>query len=227
MSKEFLKLQKQISLLNNKGNFVSILIYGAMLLDSNKAKDLDIVIVVKKVNAELSNLFNLLEKYKNLDFNIYTYDEITNNLSYYTREFKLEYLSKGLCIYGKNIFYDEFLKVSDYQYKQSILIRSIEHLQIVRQKYFSNLLSEEKKFLFLEKYFLRISKNILLFKGVEDHTSVNNLSPIDIFKKLVNIKMFDYLPELDNIKNSEQYFSLFSLISEALIICKKDFDLGN
>ncbi len=229
MNEKFLKLKKEISSIPDKDNLVSVLIYGSILDNKNNRNtinDLDIIIVVKKVDSTLNNLFKLLlNKYKNIDFNVYSYEEILNDLSFYTREFKLEYLAKGLCIYGKNIFHDEFLKVNNYEYKQSILIRSIEHLQMVRQKYFSSSLNYNQKFDYLKKYFIRISKNILLFCGVDNYSSVNKLDKNEIFKKLITIGMFDVLPDIDNIKKLDEYFNLFNIISKVLIRCKKDFDL--
>lgn len=225
MTEEFLRLQKEILILPCKDNLVSILIYGAMLTDRNTAHDLDIIIVVKKVDSTLNSLFELLSgRYKNLDFNVYSFEEILNDLSFFTREFKLEYLTKGVCIYGENIFVDEFKKVNNYKYKQSILIRSIEHLQMVRQKYFSVVISYDQKFNFLKKYFLRISRNILLFSGTDNHSSVNNISQNEIIQKLVNVGMFDTLPNVDNVKTIDEYFNLFDIISKVLIKCKQKFD---
>lgn len=227
MKEEFLELKKDIVSLLHKDNIVSILIYGTALNSDTAANDLDIVIVVKNVDVNLKELFALLAKrYASLDFNVYSQSEILGDLSYYTREFKLEYLSKGLCIYGENILKAEFSKVTLFRYKQSILIRSIEHLQSVRQKYYSTSTPEDKKLLYLKKYFLRISKNILLFNQVFNHSEVNSIDKTEIFKKLVEIEMFEFSPDIDSITKLDDYFSLFHLIDEALIRCKRRFDIN-
>ena len=225
MTEEFLQLQKEISSLLYKDNLVSVLVYGSILESKDTTNDLDIIIVVKKVDSSLSDLFSLLSyKFKNLDFNIYSYEVIFGGLSFYSREFKLEYLAKGLYIYGENILKNELQKVNNYQYKRSILIRSIEHLQIVRQKYFSSSLSDNQKFELLRKYFMRISKNILLFNGVGDHTFMNDLEQNAIFNKLIEIKMFDIFPKIDNNTKLDNLFAQFYILSEALIKCKKGFE---
>ena len=226
MKEEFLRLQQEIKYLACAENILCVLVYGTIVNDSSTANDLDIIIVVKNVDSTLNELFKVLsKKYKNLDFNVYSQEEILNDLSFFTREFKLEYLAKGLCVYGENLFKKEFLKVTLYEYKQSILIRSIEYLQIVRQKYFSTALNSKEKLYFLEKYFLRISKSILLFKKVDNHSSVNSLNKDEIFKKLITIGVFDLLPDINNVKSIDEYFNLFYILSEALIKCKKEFSI--
>src|SRR3989344_2104068 len=144
MTEKLSEFQREVSSLPGKENTVCVLVYGTMATDSDIANDLDIVIVVKKVDFGLNALFELLSRQsKNLDFNVYSHEEILNDLSYYTREYKLEYLAKGVCIFGTNIFLEEFEKVNKFRYRQSILIRSIEHLQMVRQKYFFSSLNPE------------------------------------------------------------------------------------
>jgi len=225
MSEELLRLQKDISSLPHSDNLVSIVVYGSIITNESKAQDLDIIVVVQKVNTSLSHLFKLLyERYSTIDFNVYSYAEILSTVSFYTREFKLEYLQKGLCIYGANIFQDEFLKVDANKYRRSILIRSIEYLQMVRQKYFSRSLTDAQKFEYLKKYFLRICKSILLFCGRHDHSSVNKMTQVEILEDLVAMRVFDTLPDIESIENKNDLFNLFSIISDALMKCKKEFD---
>ena len=225
MTEKLLQLHDDISSLSCRENLVSVLIYGTTVNSSDIANDLDVVIVARKINSSLRTLFELLySKFKNLDFNVYSEEEFFNNLSYYTRGFKLEYLAKGFCIYGINIFEQEYKKVDKYSYRQSILIRSIEHLQIVRQKYFSASFDPDQKFRCFKKYFLRISKNILLFKGVCDHSSVNNMTDSEIMENLFDLGAFSVLPNLKEVRTLEEYLSLFDIISDALIKCKKEFD---
>ncbi len=223
MLEEFIELKKDIESLTEKENIISFLLYGSMLTDRNNANDLDGVIIVKKVDGSLKSLFKLLEnKYKKLDFNIYSEEEVLNNLSYYTREFKLEYLSKALCLYGKNILEDKSLEVSSFSYKQSILIRSIEHLQLVRQKYFLSSVSDDIKLAYFNKYLIRICKNILLFKGLYSYINVNNLSEREIIIKISEIKHFNIFNSLENIKSPEDYILLFNILSKILIKLKSE-----
>lgn len=227
MREEFLRLKKEIQSFSFKENIVCLLLYGSIIFNDKNSEDLDGIVVVKKVDSTLNDLFILLRgRYKKLDFNIYSYEEVVGNLSFYTREFKLEYLAEGLCLYGENIFKDEFKKIDRYRYRHSILIRSIEHLQMVRQNYF-NSSSDDLKIKYLKKYFLRISKNILLFKGIENHTSVNNLNQDEIMEKLVRLGMFNNIPGKSATESLDEIFNLFSLISEALLKCKKEFESLN
>jgi len=170
MSEEFLNLKNDIKSLDSNRNIICLLLFGSVLFDSNNAKDFDIIIVVKKVDPGLKELIALFSsRYEKVDFDIFTQKKMIKNLSFYTREFKLEYLAKGLCVYGKNIFIDMWKKVNRYEYKQSLLIRNIEYLQLVRQKYYSSE-NELVKLAYLKKYFLRISKSVLLYWGIDDHS---------------------------------------------------------
>lgn len=225
MNEDLLKLQKEILRLPNRDNLVCILIFGSVITNKSAAHDLDIIIVCKNVNNSLISLFELLEnQYRNIDFNLYSFEEIKGNISFYTREYKLEYLVKGTCVFGKNIFIDEYLKINNLQYKQSILIRSIEYLQMVRKSYFSKSTNLDHKFYFLKKYLLRILKNILLFKGVDNHNSVNKLDQNELFHKLFKLGGIKIMPKLDRINTLHDYFNLFCIVSDALIKCKIEFD---
>ena len=222
MSEELIDLKTKILNVCTDDNLVSFIVFGSTALSAENPNDLDAIVVVKKVDSTLLNLFGILkESYAKLDVNIYTVEEVKNNISFYTREFKLEYLSKGVCLFGDNIFIEQFNKVTNFQYKQSILIRSIEHLQLVRQKYLTSTLNEDQKTKFLKKYFLRISKNILLFKGVFSHSDVNRLAEGEIYNKLIELKLFDAIPQLD-IEVS--LFDEFRQISKALACCKQELN---
>lgn len=226
MSEELLRLKTKILNVCTDDNLVSFVVFGSTALNVENPNDLDAIVVVRKADPTLENLFDMLkESYFKLDINIYTLEEVENNLPFYTREFKLEYVSKGVCLYGNNIFIQEFDTVTDYQYKQSILIRSIEHLQLVRQKYLASDSNDVQKIKYLKKYFLRICKNILLFKGIFDHSSVNELVESEVYKKLVELRLFNKIPQLDIEKSSTFLFVEFEQISKALVSCKEEINL--
>lgn len=227
MRNYLLDLRKEIFSLPNADNLVYFLVYGSVLENQKNINDFDGIVVVKKVDSTLNELFKLLaSKYSKLDVNIYAYNEILNNLSFYTREFKLEYLANGLCLLGKNIFHNEYLKVNEYEYKQSMLIRSIERLQMVRQKYFLTSVTSREKMAYIEKYLLRISRSILILQGLENDLSASKLQQDEINQKLIEIGMLDSSLSFDKAKTLDERFEFFdSIISKALIKCKKDFDL--
>lgn len=217
-------LKKKIEMLSSVDNIECFLLYGSYAQGSSNPDDLDAIIVVKKIDTNLTDLFTLLNNnFKKLDINIYTKDEVINNVSFFTREFKLEYLAKGVCLIGKNIFIRQYKNISSVQYKQSILIRSIEHLQMVRQKYFFGLKSDVEKRTFMIKYFHRISRNILLFLGDENHTTVNRLSFNDVCKKLISINLFNEIPNLENL-STDELFNKFGALSAVILKLKKDFE---
>ncbi|HAS80473.1 MAG: hypothetical protein UR25_C0001G0076 [Candidatus Nomurabacteria bacterium GW2011_GWE1_32_28] len=223
MKKDFSNLKKEIRNLKDKKKILSVIIYGSAISNKKKVNDLDGIIVVKEVNSSLLPFFNLLNtKYEKLDFNIYTYEELIKKISFYTREFKLEYLAKGNCIYGENLLKKEFSKISKFEYRHSLLIRTIEHLQMVRHKFFTSKIDDDQKRVYLEKYFWRISRNLLLFKGEHNHTSVNKLSQKDILKKLYTLKLYDYVPKINSQLTLDEFFDCFVLISKAIIECRKE-----
>ena len=210
-------LKNEIKKLDIYGNLVCILLYGSVASNSQNPDDLDGVVVVKKVNSDIKELFNLLRSYFNkLDFNIYSEYEVKNKISYFTREFKLEYLANGTCLFGENIFKELYSCVTNQEYRLSILTRSIEHLQMARQRYFFVLKNEEDRFKYLYKYFLRISKNILLFYGVCSHTTVNNLTNNELFLKLYDCNIFDKIVDMEKVKSSDELFGLFYQIEQAI-----------
>ncbi len=216
-------IKKEIKSLEIASNIVCLILYGSVTTNAENPDDLDGIIVVKEITPALDELFYLLKlHFTKLDFNIYSKYEVENNISYFTREFKLEYLAKGLCILGENIFMSIYSLVTEKQYKFSLLVRSIEHLQLVRQKYFFGLKSEEEKYKYLKKYLVRISKNILLFYGKFTHTTVNELTDSQVFKELYVSKVFDRIIVINSVTLSKDLLTLFSFIENALYRMRKE-----
>ncbi len=223
MKKDFLILKREIKNLKNKDNILSVIIYGSTISNKKKINDFDGIIIVKEINSSLLDLFNLFNaKYKKLDLNIYSQEELINNISFYTREFKLEYLAKGTCIFGENLLKKEFIKITKPEYRRSLLIRTIEHVQMVRQKFLTSNLDDNQKRAYLEKYFWRISKNLLLFKGEYNHTSVNKLTQKEVLKKLYTLKLYDRIPKINSQLTLNELFDSFVLINKAIIECRKE-----
>lgn len=225
---DFTELKGKISKINEgRNNIICLLAYGSMLTDSKNASDLDIIIVVNSFNPSLDNLFKLLsEEFEKLDFHVYLQKEIEQNLSFFTREYVLEYLAKGLCLCGENIFKDKFSEVTEIQYKRSIFIRSVEHVQMVRKVFFSGKHNDEYKLKYLKKYILRLSINILLFNKIMSHTECSKMSLPDVLgiMEKENYISRKYLNS-DRIPDSlEDSYNLFCVISENLLNCRKYFD---
>ncbi|MCX6754514.1 MAG: hypothetical protein NTU81_01635 [Candidatus Nomurabacteria bacterium] len=226
MRKELLSLKKDISLISCKNNLVCVLIYGSILKDDYKADDLDVIIVVKKVDSTLNEIFKLFSNvFNKLDIHTYSQEEISQGLSFYSREFILEYLAnEGMCIFGNNIFKNEFLNINAYQYKQSMLIRSIERIQMVRKKYFISSVGQDEKLKYLKKYFLRISKSILILENKENNDSLKNLTQEEVNQKLFTSGVLDFLIDSSHLNNLDDCFNLFDNISNVLTRCKKNIE---
>jgi hypothetical protein len=224
MLEQFEKLKREIGSLPSKKNIVCLLLYGSTTTSPENADDFDAILIVKKVDTSLNDLFDLLKsKYKKLDVNVYTLEEIEKDLSYYTREFKLEYQAKAISVYGKNILIDEYKKVTKYKYKQSIMIRSIEYIQNVRLKYLTSFLDDSQKIKYMKKYFIRICKGLLLFYDYDTHTSVNKLSDLEVINKVVSLGILESKPKSFDKINVDDLFNCFKLLDKAVIKSRVDF----
>jgi len=146
---------------------------------------------------------------------LYLQKEIDTDLSFFTREYVLEYLSKGLCICGKNIFKNKFEKIIETEYQKSILIRSTEHTQMVRKVFFSNIYSNEYKLKYIKKYILRLSVNILLFYKIKPYAELSILPYLEVMRLMKeNLFIESEVVKLDSLKES---FGVFCIISSNLV----------
>jgi hypothetical protein len=114
------------------------------------------------------------------------------------------------------------------QYRRSILIRSIEHVQLVRKVFFTKKYSLEYKQFFLRKYIIRLSKNILLFKNVMSYDDLSVLTNTQILSIMKShgliLDEFD-LSRMKTKKDLVQDFKLFCDIGSNLIRCKKELGM--
>lgn len=219
---KFKKLKIEISNLSCKDNICCFLLHGS-ILNQKKYNDADIIIIVKDINKDVSEFFQLVFRYfKNPDFHIYSIDEIENDISFFTRQYVMEYLAQAECIFGFNIFQSKFKKVTDLEYRSSILIRSIEHVQMVRKVYYSNKYDKEYKINYLKKYTIRLAKNILLFKRIYTYNYLSSLSYTQIKRLLIRNKLLEYRSLRLNSKNSlNNHYNIFCSLGNNLIFCKK------
>ena len=209
-------------------NVSSIVLYGSMYkkIFEIDIHDTDLIIVVKDPQNDFSELFIYLRGiFKNLDFHIYTEKEIEANIPFHTREYVLEYLAKGICLYGENCFPGLYKKVTSEQYKQSIFIRTIAHIQMVRHVYFSNKHNFEYKIFYLKKYIQRIGKNMLLFLDVSDYDSLERISAEHLFSELTKNGLITKSPTegFNDFKLLDFYYHIFCDLSEKIILLKEKF----
>lgn len=226
---DFRRFKREVSRLNCRRNIRCLLFYGTILKKCAKVNDVDVIVVLKDIKSDSSALFELLFKeFENVDFHVYSIDEIEGGLSYFTREYITEYLSKGYCIYGENVFKTLYKKVTRRQYRRSILIRSIEHVQMVRKVLFSKKYSLPYKYFFLRKYIIRLSKNILLFKRIMNYDDLSVLTDTQILSTMKSYGLIPVNSTLSPIKSRMglvQDFRLFCDISSNLITCKKELGM--
>lgn len=202
------KISADISKFPCASNITCIFLYGSIYKKIHKADihDTDMTIVIKDDKVDITPLLVFLEKYfENLDFHIYTNAEIKNDLSFFTREFVLEYVTKGLCIYGKDILHEQYKKVTKEQYIESIFIRSVEYLQLVRKVYYSNNHSFEYKLAYLKKYATRLARCIILIKGYALWDELERMPPDQIISLLFKKK---HLPQEFKIEAKDSKMSL-------------------
>lgn len=221
------ELSSRLALLSCKDNIDCFLLYGSIFRkeDGVNLNDTDIIIVLRDIKRDTRDLFDFIfSEFPNPDFHTYTSEEIEKGVSFFSREYVLEYLSKGICLLGSNIFLNKFISVSDHQYRRSILIRSIEHVQMVRKIYYSPKHSAVYKLFFVKKYIIRLSRNILLFRKLIRYDQLDLLSDAEVIEliKKYGILLTKY-SFLENSKEDlEYYFQIFCAIGANLIACRND-----
>lgn len=186
------KISADISELPCAENITCVYLYGSIYKKIHKIDtfDTDMTIVIKDEKIDISPLFLYLQKYfENIDFHLYTNKEINNDLSFYTREFVLEYVTKGLCVYGNSdILTNQYKKVTREQYVRSIFIRSVEYLQTVRAVYYSNKYAIDYKLRYIKKYATRLARCIILMNGYTTWDELERMTPNQIIKMLSDRK---------------------------------------
>lgn len=223
---DILALQCEVNQLRSKSNILCFLLYGSILKESDQSriKDTDIILVLRDLSFDSSDIFEFIHKrFYNPDFHVYGAEELRSGLSHFTREYVMEYLAKAKCLFGTNVFVDLFSQVSTRQYKESILIRSIEHTQMVRKVFFSTKYTTEHKIEYLRKYIIRLSRNILLFKKLASYTELDKLSDVEIVEMVqVIIKTEESFAELLQSAYLPSLYKLFVMTSAFLLECKNE-----
>jgi len=212
-------LQRDLEVLKQECRLRCFLVYGSLLQGVERPNDLDVIIVVDAFEKTQA-IFEAISKHfpeSKLDFHIYLTEEVETGVSFFTREYVLEYLSKGMCLCGENLFKDKFEQVTLLQYKKSMFIRSVEHVQMVRKTLFSDTLSKERKLIFVRKYLLRLSINVLLFNNISSHEALSSMTLLEVLRLM---KEFHFLTDFDEKLLTEgsweEVFNLFSTVSARL-----------
>jgi 8-oxo-dGTP pyrophosphatase MutT (NUDIX family) len=225
-SMAIVQIQNQLNELECITDVASIVLYGSMYkkIFEVDIHDTDLIIVVKDTSKDFSELFTYLRTiFKNLDFHIFTEEEVSNSIAFYTREYVLEYLSKGISLYGKNPFVDLYADVTPQQYKESIFIRTVAHVQMTRKIYLSNEANYEYKMSYLKKYIQRIGKNMLLFLEVTDYDSLEKISTEHLFNELIRNELItkSSVEGFNDLKPLDFYYNILCDLSDKLILFRK------
>jgi ADP-ribose pyrophosphatase YjhB (NUDIX family) len=221
------QIQATLDTLEGKENIVSIILYGSMFkkIFEVDIHDTDLIVVVKDTSKDLSGLFVFLRSiFNNLDFHIYTESEVRNGVAFYSREYVLEYLAQGISLYGKNIFPDLYKKVTRKQYQNSIYIRSVAHVQMVRKVFLSDKHTFDYKMKYLKKYIERLGKNILLMLGVYDYDALDRISTDLLLKELESRELIKNvsIEGFNQLKPLEFYYYIFCSLADNLVKLKND-----
>lgn len=215
------KLQAELSSLQCRDNVQCFLLYGSIHYKKQEdINDTDIIIIVDDITCDMDELFGFIYKnFNNPDFHIYTTEEVEEGLSYWTREFILEYLAKALCIYGENILKAKFAQITDQQYKESMLIRSIEYMQRVRRVYYSKIYNQNDKLQYIEKYTVRLAKSILMLYEICNHDDLDRLYGEDVIDLL---RANNLLDDEFTLKGAtlDVCYQIFCRVGDNLTDCK-------
>jgi hypothetical protein len=217
-------LSRELLKRNSDGNIKCFLVYGSLLVDARNANDADIIVVVEKFTPALSELLaHVLAEFEKVDFHVYLREEVEGDVSFFTREYVLEYLAKGLCLCGENIFKACFSEVTEAQYKESIFIRSVEHVQMTRKVFFSNAYDDGYKIRYIQKYSRRLSINTLLFLQKASYDELSALSYPQVLALMREHKLLQ--DETDPTGNPQlslqENFDLFCALSRNLLDCRR------
>ena len=219
------KLNHDISLLGCSNNIKCFLFYGSFFTKNLKdITDSDIIVVLKDMKEGKKELSDYIyNNFPNPDLHVYSTEEIENDLAFHMREYILEYLSKGYTLYGENVFEKKFSRVTQRQYRESILVRSFTHVQMVRKIYFNTNYGIDHKSFYVKKYIIRLSKNILLFKGLNTYDELDYLSDEQVMEIVQKNNLLDMSYSYnDTTQALEYFFRLFCDLGHNLIELRKE-----
>ncbi|MEI7512319.1 MAG: hypothetical protein WCK01_02560 [Candidatus Uhrbacteria bacterium] len=226
--KEIVRLKKGLSQLPCIDNVECFLLYGSIFKKKRSdIKDTDIIIVLKDIRRNVDGLFcYIFKNFPNPDFHVYDVKEIERGTAFLTREYVMEYLSDALCLYGTNPFIKTYNDVSRLQYRRSVLIRSIEHVQMTRKVFYSKRHHVEYKLTYLRKYIVRLAKNLILFKGISSHAELDGLAYGYIMNILQKNGMLEKQRRILGVGEAalQANYDLFCSLSSNLIQCKEELD---
>lgn len=207
------------------GNLHSFIIFGSSIHKRTIANDTDICIVLERANDDTTTkriaefIFNNFEK---PDYAIFLKEEIESNLPFSSLGnglFSLEYLSRGYCIHGENIFKKKIIGMDRSKYKESILIKSFEYILRLRLVYFSLKHDDQYKFIFFQKYLTRLVRMILLYEDHVTYDHVETFSRIELLELAKNLSIIKENYDFSNI-TLDDYYDIFKGVCKYIVSIK-------
>lgn len=185
---KFKEIQKDLPSQDFVKDIRTFIVFGSNVVNNNTGQipdDIDICVVVKNRTADMDKITQyIFSKFPKPDFRIYVEDELESNLNFVdvgNGLFAMEYFANGLSLYGENIFIEKLQNVDREKLAQSYLNKIFEYILRIRTAYLSPNLTPEHKKWHLNKYVLRLSIDILLYRKHVSYADLKELNKDQIF----------------------------------------------
>lgn len=202
----------------------SFVIFGSSTRRPGSPKDTDICLVLKNPhsNQEAISKF-IFNTFINPDITIYLKEEVESSLPFTdigNGVFALEYLSRGICIFGDNIFKNKMTGIDLSKYYESLLVKAFEYVLRLRTVFFSEKYDSSYRFTYFEKYVTRLTRMVLLYKNYVNYDSVESLTRVELLSLAKNKGILK--GEYDfNLITFNDYFRMFEEVNKYLIGIKE------
>lgn len=223
MKEDFLNIQNDLPNQLFAKDLSCFIVFGSNVVNNNTGRipdDVDVCVVVKNREADLEGITKyIFSSFKKPDFRIYFKDEIDSNLNFVDvgiGVFAMEYFATGLTLYGENIFVEKLETLDKEKLKESYLNKIFEYILRIRVNYLSPNFTEDEKHRHIDKYVLRLSIDILLYRGHIVYSELKTLSKNEIFDLCREHGIINKYREL-NFEDSEEMYNLFNEINMNVI----------
>lgn len=198
---------------------VCVVLFGSSTRRIDPPKDTDICIVLKDADIDRDSLSRFIfDNFKNPDYTIYTEEEVNSSLPFVdvgNGVFALEYLARGHCIFGRNIFSEKLRAMDPEAYKESLLRKAFEYILRLRIVLFSEAHDSDYKFNYFQKYVTRLARMVLLYQGYASYDNIDSFTRMELLKFAEQKKILS-LPGADD-PTLENYIRIFEDIDRYVV----------
>lgn len=223
MKEEFTNVQNNLPKQSFADDISCFIVFGSNVVNNNTGRipdDIDVCVVVKNRQADLDGITKyIFSSFKKPDFRIYFQDEIDSNLNFVDvgiGVFAMEYFAAGLTLYGENIFVEKLETVDKEKLKEAYLNKIFEYILRIRVNYFSPNFTPEQKKRHIDKYVLRLSIDILLYREHIVYSDLKTLTKNEIFDLCRQHGIINKYREID-FENIEDIYDLFNEINIGVV----------